>query len=79
MKNLMLAGSFALVLAGCAASNGGGHVVGNSMRSAGKTAKMEKSSCGCGQENHEHKACACGDEEGGACGNCGTDQCSCGH
>lgn len=79
MKNFLIAGSFAFVLAGCAASNGGGHVVGNSMMSNGKAQKMAKASCACGHEHSDGKACACGDKKGGECGSCGTDKCTCNH
>ena len=79
MKNLVIAGSLAFVLAGCAASNGGGYVVGNSAISQGKAQKMAKAGCACGHEHKAGEACACGNEKGGECGQCGTDKCSCSH
>lgn len=79
MKNFLLAGSFAFMLAGCAASNGGGYVVGNSAIPQGKAQNMAKNSCSCGHDHSDGKACACGDQKGGECGSCGTDKCTCNH
>lgn len=86
MKNLMLAGSMAFVFVGCAASNGGGHVVGNSAISESAAKDLRKSEgCACGHKHEagvDHKACACGGEKKGkksACGQCGTSSCTCGH
>jgi hypothetical protein len=79
MKNILMAGSLAFVFAGCAASNGGGYVVGNSAIPQGKAAKMGKSSCGCEEKSSDGKACACGSKKSGGCTSCGTDKCACSH
>jgi hypothetical protein len=86
MKNLFLIGSVAFLFAGCAASNGGGYVVGNSAIPPGKAQKMVKNdgSCSCGPKQEavvESKSCACGDKKGkdSACTKCGTDECACNH
>jgi|GEM_PF-4648995 len=61
--NLLLAGSMAFVFAGCAASNGGGYVVGNSAIPANTAQKMAKEeTCACGMKHEagkDHKACGC--------------------
>jgi hypothetical protein len=85
MKNLFFTGSMVFVFAGCAASNGGGHVVGNSAISEEQAQKMAKAeTCACGHKHEagvDHKACKCGDKKGkaSACGKCGTSACTCGH
>lgn len=86
MKNLILVGSLTFVFAGCAASNGGGYVVGNSAIPANTAQKMAKEeTCACGHKHEagkDHKSCAkCGDKKAkdSACKSCGTEACACGH
>lgn len=67
MKNLLLLGSLSFVFAGCAASNGGGHVVGNSMVSDSKAKKVAST----------HTCATCGKSgEACACKECGCEECA---
>lgn len=68
MKALSIA-SLCFVIVGCAASNGGGHVVGNPMMPAEYSDEKidEAMPCSCGAKDHSQ--CTCGDK----------DSCSCKH
>ncbi len=86
MKNFLLLGTITFVFAGCAASNGGGHVVGNSAIPANTAKKLAQGdTCACGKKHEagaEHKSCSqCGDKKGkdSACTKCGTSECTCSH
>jgi hypothetical protein len=86
MKNFMMAGSLAFMFAGCAASNGGGYVVGNSAIPANTAQKMAKDeTCACGMKHDagkDAKSCGkCGDKKAkdSACSSCGTETCACAH
>ncbi len=78
MRNkTIFAGAFILVLAGgCAASNGGGHVVGNSIVSDGasKNAAESDSKHSCGHSKDAKKACGCDCcKDGKSCESCHKD------
>jgi hypothetical protein len=85
---LFFIGAACLTFVGCAASPGGGHVVGNpilSQSASGRAAK-EAGSCGCGHREKQKKhSCAdhssCGCAKGGAAGeaSCREGACSCAH
>ncbi len=86
MKNLLMIGAVSFVFTGCA-SNGGGHVVGNSAIPANTAKKMAMNdkTCACGHKHEagaEHATCSeCGDKKGkdSACTKCGTSECTCNH
>jgi hypothetical protein len=68
-------GAFCLFISGCAASNGGGHVVGNGMASSELGSSMsapKAQSCGCEKEGHscDQDDMSCGDHRKGdsSCG-----------
>lgn len=68
MKNILLAGSLVFVFTGCAASNGGGHVVGNSAIPASKAKKLAQAEHTCEKCGKDHKDCACKE--------CGCEACA---
>lgn len=73
MKTWLMVGAFTFAFASsCAASNGGGHVVGNSMisESAAKEVAAEKKTCECKPNKGKKvkKDCECPAEKPKACG-----------
>ena len=73
MKNLLFVGTVAFVFTGCAASNGGGHVVGNSAIPPATAQKMAKAeTCACGHVADEH-------EWSGQPKDCAVEGCGCIH
>lgn len=63
MSKLLTVALSLFFLAGCAASSGGGHVVGNSVTSDSASKVAGGEGCGCSAEaghKHDGKDCACG-------------------